>query len=301
MGMSTHVRKIGTEVEHRDVLAEETFVQPSLLHQRGVYVPRTSTKKETDKRGGILVEETISLRELFETLRKRLWLIVLITALATVVSGVVSYFLLTPIYQASTQILVNQAKSEQQLYNFNEIQTNVQLINTYSVIIKSPTILEKVKDELQLDRTIDELNEQIQVSSEKDSQVFSVTVQDPDPALAAEIANKTAEVFKNEIVKIMNIDNVTILSKAEVKDHQAPVKPKPLLNMAIAFVVGLMTGVGLAFLLEYLDNTIKTEEDVEKHLGLPVLGAVSLITAEGGQKAKRETAIPQTRGETIGS
>ncbi|OQP25030.1 MULTISPECIES: YveK family protein [Geobacillus] len=247
------------------------------------------------------MEETISLRELFETLRKRLWLIVLITALATVVSGVVSYFLLTPIYQASTQILVNQAKSEQQLYNFNEIQTNVQLINTYSVIIKSPTILEKVKDELRLDRTIDELNEQIQVSSEKDSQVFSVTVQDPDPALAVKIANKTAEVFKNEIVKIMNIDNVTILSKAEVKDHQAPVKPKPLLNMAIAFVVGLMTGVGLAFLLEYLDNTIKTEEDVEKHLGLPVLGAVSLITAEGGQKAKRETAIPQTRGETIGS
>jgi len=71
--------------------------------------------------------------------------------------------------------------------------------------------------------------------------------------------------------------------------------------MAIAFVVGLMTGVGLAFLLEYLDNTIKTEEDVEKHLGLPVLGAVSVITAEGGQKAKRETVIPQTRGETIGS
>jgi len=247
------------------------------------------------------MEETISLRELFETLRKRLWLIVLITALATVVSGVVSYFLLTPIYQASTQILVNQAKSEQQMYNVGEIQTNVQLINTYSVIIKSPTILEKVKGELQLDQTLDELNEQIQVSSEKDSQVFSVTVQDPDPAMAAKIANKTAEVFKNEIVKIMNIDNVTILSKAEVKEHQAPVKPKPLLNMAIAFVVGLMAGVGLAFLLEYLDNTIKTEEDVERHLGLPVLGAVSLITAEGDQKKKHESALPQTRGETIGS
>ncbi|TXK91141.1 capsular biosynthesis protein, partial [Parageobacillus sp. SY1] len=129
----------------------------------------------------------------------------------------------------------------------------------------------------------------------------SVTVQDPDPAMAAKIANKTADVFKNEIVKIMNIDNVSILSKAEVKENQAPVKPKPLLNMAIAFVVGLMTGVGLAFLLEYLDNTIKTETDVEKHLGLPVLGAVSIISAEESKKAKKQVSMVKTRGETIGS
>jgi capsular polysaccharide biosynthesis protein len=246
------------------------------------------------------MEETISLRELFETLRKRLWLILFITGLATIVSAVVSYFFLTPIYQASTQILVNQAKSEQQLYNYNEIQTNLQLINTYSVIIKSPTILEKVKEELNLDRTVDELNEQIEVSSEKDSQVFSVTVQDPDPAMAAKIANKTADVFKNEIVKIMNIDNVSILSKAEVKENQAPVKPKPLLNIAIALVVGLMTGIGLAFLLEYLDNTMKTETDVEKHLGLPVLGSVSVISSQRTKKTRTSVNVQKARGETVG-
>jgi capsular polysaccharide biosynthesis protein len=246
------------------------------------------------------MEETISLRELFETLRKRFWLIVLITALATIVSGVVSYFVLTPIYQASTQILVNQAKSAQQLYNYNEVQTNVQLINTYSVIIKSPTILEKVREELNLDRTVDELNEQIQVTSEKDSQVFSVTVQDPDPAMAVKIANKTADVFKNEIVKIMNIDNVTILSKAEVKENQDPVKPKPLLNIAIAFVVGLMAGVGLAFLLEYLDNTLKTEIDIEKHLELPVLGSVSVISSQKTKKASTSVNVQKARGETVG-
>jgi capsular polysaccharide biosynthesis protein len=246
------------------------------------------------------MEETISLRELFETLRKRLWLILFITALATIVSGVVSYFFLTPIYQASTQILVNQAKSEQQLYNFNEVQTNLQLVNTYSVIIKSPAILERVKEELNLDRTVDELNEQIQVSSEKDSQVFSVIVDDPDPAMAAKIANKTADIFKKEIVKIMKVDNVTILSKAEVKENQAPVKPKPLLNMAIAFVVGLMTGVGLAFLLEYLDNTLKTEADIEKHLGLPVLGSVSVMSSQETKKVKTIMNMQKARGETVG-
>jgi capsular polysaccharide biosynthesis protein len=250
------------------------------------------------------MEETISLKELFQTLRKRLWLIVLITAIATVTSGIVSYFFLTPIYQSSTQILVNKANSDQQIYNIGEIQTNLQLINTYSVIIKSPAILEKVQEELDIDRSIEELNGQIQVASEKDSQVFSVTVNDPDPALAAEIANKTAEVFKEEIVKIMKIDNVSILSKAEVKENQQPVKPKPLLNIAIAFVVGLMTGVGLAFLLEYLDNTVKTEQDIERHLQLPVMGVVGVIESQGSKKSKNtkiHAQMTKARGESFGS
>lgn len=245
------------------------------------------------------MEETISLRELFMTLRKRLSLIFIVTLTAVMVSGVVSYFFLTPIYQASTQLLVNQAKNEQALYNYNEVQTNLQLINTYNVIIKSPAILELVVKELHLDMTAEELNEKINVQSEKDSQVVNISVQDPDPHQAAEIANKTAEVFKREIVKIMNVDNVSILAKATVKDKQAPVKPKPLLNIAIALVVGLMTGVGLAFLLEYLDNTIKTEQDIEKLLELPVLGVIATIDVQDDSSTRPERKA-KLRGETVG-
>lgn len=245
------------------------------------------------------MEETISLRELFQTLRKRLWLILSITILATLTSGVVSYFILTPIYQASTQLLVNQSKSDQPIYNINEIQTNLQLINTYNVIIKSPAILDIVKEKLDLHMSTEELNEKINVASEKDSQVVNVTVEDPDPHRAAEIANTIANVFKEEIVKIMNVDNVSILAKAEVKENPQPVKPKPMLNMAIALVVGLMTGVGLAFLLEYLDNTIKTEQDVDHLLGLPVLGVITVIEDKEGRKAasKQQNHV---RGETVG-
>ena len=82
------------------------------------------------------MEERISLKELLATLKERLVMIILITMTAGLVSGVVSYFFLTPIYQASTQMLVNQAKSEQSLYSPSEVQTNLQLINTYNVIIK---------------------------------------------------------------------------------------------------------------------------------------------------------------------
>lgn len=248
------------------------------------------------------MEETISLKELLDTLKKRMNLIILITVIATAASGIVSYFFITPIYQASTQILVNQAKDDQAVFQYNEIQTNLQLINTYNVIIKSPRILELVIQDLGLDETVDELNNKITVASEKDSQVVNISVEDPDPNHAVKIANTIAAVFQKEIENIMNVDNVNILSKAEVKENMSPVKPKPLLNMAIAFVVGLMAGVGLAFLLEYLDNTIKTEQDIEKILELPVLGAISKMDQEtsgtGGGKTVKKSRV---RGETYGA
>ena len=89
--------------------------------------------------------------------------------------------------------------------------------------------------------------QKITVASAADSQVVNVTVQDPDPQMAANIANKTAEVFQKEIVNLMNIDNVNILAKANIGENPSPVKPQPLLNIAIALVVGLMAGVGLRF------------------------------------------------------
>lgn len=249
------------------------------------------------------MEETISLKELLQTLKKRMSLIVVITLLAVTMSGLISFFLLTPIYQASTQLLVNQSKNEQGVYNYNEVQTNLQLINTYNVIIKSPAILDLVINELDLNMTTAELNEKITVQSEQNSQVVNISVQDPDASLATKIANKTADVFTKEIANIMKVDNVSILAKAVVVDNQSPIKPKPLLNIAIALVVGLMAGLGLAFLMEYFDNTIKNEQDVEKALGLPLLGVIaqiddSHIQNRGSSRNERKARV---RGESVGS
>jgi capsular polysaccharide biosynthesis protein len=246
------------------------------------------------------MEETISLKELMATLRKRINLIVLVTLTAVVLSGAVSYFVMTPIYQSSTQLLVNQAKSDQPVYNPAEIQTNLQLINTYNVIIKSSAILEEVINDLNLQMTVSELDEKITVQSEKDSQVVNVTVEDPDPNKAADIANKVAATFQNKIVDIMSVDNVSILVKAEVSEDQSPVKPKPLLNIAIALVVGLMAGVGISFLLEYLDNTVKTEQDVEQLLGLPVLGAIATFEEQDMKRPSRSARNTRLRSETVG-
>ncbi|PFN80588.1 capsular biosynthesis protein [Bacillus sp. AFS076308] len=249
------------------------------------------------------MEETISIKELFETLKKRLWLIVSITVIAAVISGVISYYFLTPIYQASTQILVNQAKNDQTSYQYNEVQTNLQLINTYNVIITSPAILDIVSKDLDLNMTASQLKSKITVGSEKDSQVVNLSVQDPNKELAAKIANKTAEVFKSQITNIMKVDNVSILAKADVSENPSPIKPRPLMNVAIAIVVGLMAGVGLSFLLEYLNSTIKNEQDIEKILELPILGVIATIDDQKIEelKSRRDTRKSTARGETLGS
>lgn len=226
------------------------------------------------------MEETISLQELFTTLKKRLGLIIILTALAIIIAGVVSYNFLTPIYQTNTQILVNQEKSEAAALLNQNIQTDLQLINTYSVIIKSPAILDQVSDQLALDLNADQLTNKITVSNAENSQVVNISVQDPDPAIAVDIANTTAAVFQEEIQELMKVDNVSILSFAVVKENQAAVSPNPMLNMAIAAVVGLMLGVGIAFLLEYLDTSMKNEQDIEEVLDMPLLGVISPINED---------------------
>lgn len=227
-------------------------------------------------------------------------MIILIMITAGLVSGLVSYFYLTPIYQASTQLLINQKREQTVNSGDIQVQANLQLINTYNVIIKSPAILDKVAMKLNSGITSGQLNSAITVSNVQSSQVVIISVRDTNAQRAAEIANTTAEVFQTEIVKIMNVDNVNILAKAV--ENNWPVAPNPIRNIAIALVIGLLLGVGLAFLLDYFDNTIKTELDIEKELGLPVLGVIATIDdlKMEEMKERREARKKTARSENIG-
>ncbi|MBY6040053.1 capsule biosynthesis protein [Bacillus velezensis] len=241
--------------------------------------------------------ESASIKEIFAILRKRLLFILIITAAASSAGSLISFFALTPVYENSTQILVSQSKNNQKEVQFNDVQTNLQLINTYNVIIKSPVILDEVIKQLHLSMTSKELESKITVSSEQDSQVVTIAVRDTDAKRAAVMANAVASVFQDKITAIMNVDNVSILSKAEASDSQSPAEPNRKLNIAIAFAAGLLGGIGLAFLLEHLDNTIKSEEQLEALLGIPILGTVtSISTKDSVAKSLRMAETKQAGG-----
>ncbi len=227
------------------------------------------------------MEETISLKEIFNVFKKRLLLITAITVGAAVLAAIISYFILTPTYEADSQFIVNQSQQQDLAQpNVNDIRANVEIINTYNVIIASPAILGDVIEELDLPYSVSQLSKNINVANAQDSQVVTVTATDENPATAVNIANTTVNVFQDKVQDFMNVDNVKILTEAELSANPSPVAPNPLLNIAIAIVLGVMLGVGLAFLLEYLDNSITTEDDIDKHLQLPLLGVISLISEE---------------------
>src|SRR5690606_25278800 len=148
---------------------------------------------------------------------------------------------------------------------------------TYNVIIKSPAILANVIEELQLKDTISSLTERITVNNIESSQVVTLSVEDSSMEQAVLIANTTAQVFQKEIQTMMNVDNVSVLAAAEAAANPKPIRPDPVFNMAIGAVAGLVFGMAITMILDQLNTTVRTEEDIEEIQGLQVLGIVSPV------------------------
>lgn len=217
-------------------------------------------------------EYEIDLREIFGMLKKRWLMIFSLTAVAVIAAGVISFFVMVPTYETSTTMLVNYKQNQETAMSYSDMQMSQKLVNTYSQIIKSRSIAEDVISKLKLDETAGAIQEMISVSGVSDTEILKITVSNTDPALAASIANTVAEVAQKEIKSIMKVDNVSTIDPAITTEN--PVKPNKIMNIAIAGVLGAMVSVGLVFVLEFLDRTYKTPTDIERHLGLPIIGAI---------------------------
>lgn len=233
----------------------------------------------------------LELRDYLRIVRKRIWLIVLIVVLVCSLVGAYSIFIKKPVFEASTKIVVNQTpnQSAANQLDLNEINTNIQLINTYKEVIKTPAILDEVVvnyPEFQL--TTEDLSKMVNVSSVNNTQVMTVVVKDTSYVKAAEIANAISKVFQKEIPSIFNVQNVSILNEAKTEPtvRPQPVEPNIVLNLAIGFVLSLMMGLGIAFVLEYLDDTIKSEEDVREFLDIPTLAMITRVSEEDKKSSK---------------
>lgn len=221
--------------------------------------------------------EVIDLRDIWRIIKKGKWVLLSLPIIAMITSAIISFFVLTPRYEASTTLMVGKTYSgpDAMMLQYNDILTANQLVKTYSEIAKSRAVVEKVIKSENLDVTYEALSQGIDVKPVKDTQLIQITVEDVDPERAARLANFTANIFIGKVTEIMKVDNVNIVDRAVVPD--APVKPNKKLNVVIAGVVGLMLGLGIIFLLEFLDRTIKTGDDVQRHLDLPVLGVIPKI------------------------
>lgn len=225
----------------------------------------------------------LDLKDYIKVIRKRLWIIIAIVFITTLATAIISYFFIDPIYQASTKLIVNKSNDRVGMdqVDINSINTNLRLIDTYKEIIKTPAIMDKVATEFaEFNLTAEQLIGKVKVSSVNNTQVMTLIVQDKSYSKAAKIVNAVSKVFEQEISKIMKVDSVSLLNEAQILDNPSPVKPNKKLNVALSFIIALMISLGLVFLLEYLDDTIKSEADIQQYLGFPALGLISKILPE---------------------
>lgn len=244
----------------------------------------------------------LDLKDYIRILRKRIGLILAFVVVISMVTAIASYLWLQPIYQASTKLIVNKSNESVNVgqLDINTVNLNIRLIDTYKEIIKTPVIMDQVVQEHpELGLTSEQLTARVKVSSVNNTQVMTLSVQDPSYRKATEIVNAISLVFIQEIPSIMKVDNVSLLAPANPNKTPSQVKPQPVLNTAIAFIVSLMIAVGLTFLLEYMDDTIRTEQDVEQYLGVPTIAMIPKLKEDDIKTTRSDTALQRGREKNV--
>ena len=216
--------------------------------------------------------ETIDLLELLGVLRQHILALLLTTVLAALAGFLVSSFVLTPQYQASALMIVNTRQDTSANVTSDQLNSASRLVSTYSIIVKSDTVLNQVIANLGLNMTYETLASKVEVSAVDETQVMEITVTDPNPDGARQVCEQITQVAPDAILTAVEAGSVKVISAAGVDPD--PVSPNIPRNTAIAGVLGLVVCVGILFLRVLLDNKINTEDDVTKHLGLTVIGVI---------------------------
>ena len=224
------------------------------------------------------MEEEISLVEIGQVLVKRWKLLFFLPLLALAIAYAVSSYIITPQYVSSSTLIVMPFTEtlEGGAVIRHDIESTRQVVQSCKELTLSIDSMQRMIGDLNLPYTANELRSLVTITV---GDVTSISVADPNPVRAYDINNQVTQVFMEFITGAARLDNVQLLNPAQVP--LKPTSPRVGLNMAIAFVLGLMVAVALAFLFEHLDNTIKTAEDVQKYLGLPVLGVIPEFEEEG--------------------
>ena len=219
-------------------------------------------------------EQVISVSEIIDAVKKRWKIIALTTVLATVVSGIFSFFIISPTYEASTKIFIGKEGAESEGYNSSDVSMYQNLIKTYSELIKTKDLVNKAIDNSQYDLSVNNVLNGITVNTLTGTQILQISYQSKSPSIAKNILESVTNEFITKAEELVPNGNVKILESVELPKN--PVAPNKTMNIAIAFILGMMVGFGIVFLLEYLDNTYKNKEQLEKELDIPVLGVIPM-------------------------
>lgn len=220
--------------------------------------------------------EEIDLSELFSYFLSKFYIIIITTLVFLMIGLGYTFLIKTPLYSSdSTVILVNKSSQSSLGTIQSDITTNQKLVSTYRELVKSRRILRHVIDELKLGYTAEQLQKMVSVESVKETELIKITVSSKDPEEAYNIAKETVRVFQDEIMKIYNLENVSIIDEAKVSN--SPYNMNTIKDIIIYIMLGIVVSCAIIFIIYYFDNSVKSVEQVEKILGIPVIGTVPVL------------------------
>ncbi len=235
--------------------------------------------------------EEIDLKELFEIFWTKKIQILLVVIIFMVMGVVYTMGFTTPKYSSSTTLVLAMAGTKESDNLNNSITTtdvtlNAKLVPTYSELVKSKNILREVISNLNINEDENSLKKDISVTSVKDTEVIKITVSHENALYAAKIANEIAKVFSEKINEIYKINNIYIVDEAEVAE--APSNINHAKDVLIFAFIGLVLSLAYTFVLNMLDTTVKSPEEIEKNYDIPVLATIPSIESfeneKGGKK-----------------
>lgn len=220
-------------------------------------------------------EQVIRLDELFEALKKRWLMIVTITLIATIISAALSFFVIKPQYEASTKVFIGKEEGDNQAYNQNDVMMYQKLMKTYSEAIKTKDLVSRSLQGTSLELKPQDVLANLTVSPVTDTQILQIKYKSNNPQEAKVVIQELTDEFIKTSKELVPNGNIKTIEEVQLPEN--PVSPNKKMNIAIAFLLGLMISVGLAFLLEFLDNTFKSKEQLERELDIPVIGVIPTV------------------------
>jgi capsular polysaccharide biosynthesis protein len=222
-------------------------------------------------------DENIKIEDIIDALKSRWQLIVGITLVATIIATAVSFFVIKPKYEASTKLFIGKetdGKADEK-YSSTDVQMYQNLLKTYADIVTTNDLITKAIDEKGLDLNPGTIKSGLAVEPLASTQILKITYKSGDREQCRDVVEAVTDEFIKKSSELISNANVKVVESVTLPG--SPVSPNKKLNIAIALVLGLMAGSGLALLIEFLDNTFKDKEQVENIVGIPVLGAIPHI------------------------
>ena len=218
------------------------------------------------------MEKEINLIDLIQSLKKRWKIILVTTLLTTILSALITFFLIKPKYETKVKLFIGKEETAQEGYNQNDILTYQKLLKTYSEVIKTKDLINVAISKSNANETTGDVLNNLTVVPVLDTQILEIKYKNSSPEISLKLINAITDEFVKQSTDLVPNGNVKVLESASLPEK--PVSPNKTINILISFLLGLMVGVGIVFLLEFLDNSFKTKKQIEDELDIPVIGVI---------------------------